>query len=272
MVTPTGAARVALSELEIVDAESFQHVGLYRDLHQLLAASGDAFCVLDAPCATFERAATLHAAYGPAGSGRHVLVEPAVDAEVVPSVAWHQLAARAMPPRGGRPSVGSMFVAEAIAGAFEVYLVGRLLGHAPGSGFLEAQVASMTDTAEAAGLSDDQIEQLLTSLAEDPDGAFAGLYALLVDAASAMFAAAGAEDAAERLAALDERPFAPLLHRFDLSSWVLRARAYGDPSPDPRAAEVDAALRAARVPLDWLDGAWVQPALSGVGAPPTRRR
>ncbi len=255
--------RVSLAELDIVDAESFRHVSLYGDLRDVLTRSGYTFRVLGGPRATFDRALALNLTFWSARDEGDVLTEPRLEADVVAHVAWHHLAARRMPARDGRASVQAMFVGEAIASAFDVYLVGRLLGHAPASSFLETQVPLMTDTAAAAGASDDEIEQLLSSLADDPDAAFATLYALLVDASSAMFSARDADDAAERLAALDDRPLAALLHRFELSSWALYARAYGDPTHDPRAAEIDDALRAARVPLDWLDDAWVQPALRG---------
>lgn len=267
MVTALRPAR--LPELEIVDAESFAHVGVWRDLRELLDRGGYTFRLLGEG-ASFDRALALNLTYWSATEGGDVLAEPRLDADVVAHVGWHHLAARAMPPRDGRASVESLLVGEAIASAFDVYLVGRLLGHAPGSTFLETQVPLMTDTAAAAGACDDEIERMLASIADDPDAAFASLYALLVDAATAMVSAPDAATAAAALAALDARPLAPLLHRFELSSWTLYARAYGDPAPDPRARELDAALRAAPSPVDWLDDAWVQPALAA--APAARGR
>ena len=47
----------------------------------------------------------------------------------------------------------------AIASAFDVYLVGRLLGHAPASAFLASQVPAMAETASAAALSERAFER-----------------------------------------------------------------------------------------------------------------
>lgn len=278
MVTPMppSLSRRSLSDLEILDAESFAHVGVWRDLRDVLERSDHTFLVLEGPRATYDRALALNLTYWSAAEGGDVLPEARIDADVVAHAAWHHLASRAMPARDGRASVESMFVGEAIASAFDVYLVGRLLGHATESSFLESQVPLMTDTAAAAGATDDEIERLLGAIADDPDAAFASLYALLMDATSAMFSAADAATAARALASLDGSPTSALLHRFELSNWVLYARAYGDPAPDPRARAVDEAIRAARAPVDWLDDAWVQAALSSTDerrdAAPKRRR
>ena len=68
-------------------------------------------------------------------------------ADVVAHAAWHYLAARALAPAAGRSlSVDALFLGEAIASAFDVYLVGRLLGHAPRSTFLETQVPAMAES------------------------------------------------------------------------------------------------------------------------------
>jgi hypothetical protein len=56
--------------------------------------------------------------------------------------------------------------------------------------------------------------------------------------------------------------FASLLHHFQLSAWVLYARAYGsaDPNTDATRAirQLDFALRQAPVSLDWLESNWAQ--------------
>jgi hypothetical protein len=149
-----------------------------------------------------------------------------------------------------------------VASAFDVYLVGRLLGHAPRSTFLETQVPAMAEAADAAGLGEDDFERLLQGIADDPDRAFTDLRELLFDATSALFACAGAEEAHAALAAFDTHRFTSLLHRYELSNWVLYARAHGDDrGDDSRARAVDRALRAEKASLDWLAAKWVAPAL-----------
>jgi hypothetical protein len=66
----------------------------------------------------------------------------------------------------------------------------------------------------------------------------------------------------EALSAFDGHRFAALLHRYELSNWVLYARAYGDPTPDQRARAIDATLRSEKLPLEWLAAEWVAAALA----------
>lgn len=127
----------------------------------------------------------------------------------------------------------------------------------------------MADTALDAGLSEEDFEELLQGLARDSDRAFTDSYSLLVDATAALFSADTAEAGHAALAALDQRPLASLLHRFELSNWVLYARAFGDASPDARARRRSIApFREAPVSLDWLEREWVRHAL---GEPPVTR-
>lgn len=72
-----------------------------------------------------------------------------------------------------------------------------------------------------------------------------------------------ATDGLRALASFDEHPFAPLLHRYELSNWVLHARAYvADPlAADPAVEALDQALRAAPDAVEHLRAAWVAPAL-----------
>jgi hypothetical protein len=61
------------------------------------------------------------------------------------------------------------------------------------------------------------------------------------------------------LAAFDGHPFAALLHHYELSNWVLYARAYVGraPGPDERVRAVDQALRAEGDALAWLTSEWL---------------
>ena len=245
-----------LDDLHIEDERSFRHVGLYDALKQTLRRDGYRFRVPEGPPAAWDRVAFLNLTYWEPGDQGDVLAAPTLPADVVTHVAWHHLARRAL---AGASSADALFLGEAIASAFDLYLVGRLLGHAPEAQFLETQVPAMADAAAAAGLPDEGFEALLQAIAADPERAFEDLRALLFDATTSLVAARGVDEAAAALAALDGRRFAPLLHHYELSNWVLYVRAHAAHAlaPDPAVRAVDAALRAAPVALDWLEHAWL---------------
>jgi hypothetical protein len=256
----------AVDELTIVDERSFRHVALYGDLKEVLRRAKYPFRVLPkASSGRADRALFLNLTFWSAAAGGDVLVDDRVDADVVAHAAWHHLASRALASGpGALPSVGALFLGEAIASAFDVYLVGRLLGRAQRSAFLETQVTAMGEAASAAGLPEKKFVGLLEDIAADPDRAFGDLRELLADATGALFACRSGEEAFGALAALDGHRFSALLHHYELSNWVLYARAYGaGKAADVRARAVDAALRKASVPLDWLAEHWIAPAIAG---------
>ena len=117
----------------------------------------------------------------------------------------------------------------------------------------------MAEAAGATGLSEDGFEALLERIAGDPERAFAELRELLYDATNALAACSTATGGLTALARFDDHPYAALLHHYELSNWVLYARAYAsrDHGPDERARAVDRALRAERDPLAWLTKAWL---------------
>jgi hypothetical protein len=262
--SPHAFARRTVDELTIEDERSFRHVALYGDLKAILSRAKYPFRVLDGALeGRADRALLLNLTFWGPDAGGDVLDTATLPADVVAHAAWHHLAVQALPAASGEaPSADSLFLGEAIASAFDVYLVGRLLGHAPSSSFLESQVPAMAETAESAGLDEDAFEAMLVGIATDPERAFADLRELLFDATSALFACRSVEDASLALALHDSHRFAPLLHRYELSNWVLYARAYGSAQPDERARAVDATLRAEKLPLDWLTREWVAPALA----------
>jgi hypothetical protein len=55
--------------------------------------------------------------------------------------------------------------------------------------------------------------------------------------------------------------FEPLLHHYQLSNWLLYARAYGAPSVtgDEVVADLDRTLRRSGDALGWLVDHWLQP-------------
>lgn len=269
---PPTFTECVLDQLTIDDEPAFHHIGLYGDLKEVLRRAEYRFRVLPAALRDrWDRALLLNLTFWGTDGGGDVLVAPRVPADVVAHAAWHHLASQALAGAPDEPqSPEALFLGEAIASAFDLYLVGRLLSRAPESGFLQTQVPAMAEVAQAAGLSATGFSALLRGVAADPERAFAELRELLWDATRALLGCERAEDALIALAAFNRHRFAPLLHRYELSNWVLYARAYGRKrSPASkghelsarRARTVDRALRRAESPLEWLLSRWVLPAL-----------
>ena len=257
-------SRVALRDLVVEDETSFRHVGLYADLSALVERLEVRFRVLPPGRGTgWDRALFLNLTFWGAADGGDVLCSASIPADVLAHVAWHAAAAEALFEKGERPSAEALFLSEAVASAFDVYLVGRLLGHAPTSSFLESQVPAMADAADASGATPEDFDALLEHIVEDPDRAFEDLRALLFDASRALYRCKTVDEALAALQRFDDHRYACLLHRHELSNWVLYARAYATNAEDAHALRIDAALRNAPVSLDWLDTHWVRPTLAG---------
>ena len=254
---------VSLAQITLDDEASFRHVGLYRDLKQI--ASNDAL-PFRVPAAkthvSWARALFLNLTFWSAAEPSDVLTDTHLPADVLTHAAWHHLARLAF--EGRETGADGMFLGESIASAFDLYLVGRLLTNAPDSDFLATQVPAMAERASDAGLSDEAFETLLASIAEEPERAFEDLRSLLFDAATSLAQARDVDDAAARIEAFDHHRFAPILHHYELSNWVLFARAYAPQNlgPSDPVRAVDAALRAAPDPIAWLDANWVAPRLA----------
>jgi hypothetical protein len=249
---------LSLAELTIDDESSFRHVGLYRELKDAMAKAGVPFLSPQPGSALerYESVLLLNLAFWNPGDVVEVLVDDRIAADQLAHGAWHKLAHVAL-GEGARSSDG-LLLAESIASAFDVYLVGRLIGHAPESGFLETQVPAMRDAAEAAGLDDDAFERLIERMVSEPEASFESLRQLLFDTATALVAASDLESAAAVLADAATHPMGPLLHHYELPSWVLHARAYGHPvGPCAEVRAIDRELRAAPDALAWLERAWL---------------
>jgi hypothetical protein len=257
-----------VDDLVIDDEASFAHVALYADLKDILRREKYEFRVLPKSVnPRWDRALFLNLTFWGAGAGGDVLVDDHLAADVLAHATWHHLAARAFAPlrsngRVSPPSVEALVLGEAIASGFDMYLIGRLLGHAPRSSFLETQVSAMAETARAAGMSERDFEATLVGIARDPERAFEDLREILVDATHALRDCAGAGAALAVLERFDGHRFGPLLHRYEISNWLLYANAYGRSGDrGGRARAVDRALREHREPVAWLTRAWVVPAL-----------
>jgi hypothetical protein len=260
-------ASLTLDELTIQDEASFAHVAVYAQLKDVLRRAQVRFQVpARGTQLSWDRAAFLNLTFWSAEHSADVLCEDSIPADVVAHVAWHHLAgeqlARIAP---GAQSPAALFFGEAIASAFDLYLVGRLLPNAPESDFIETQVSIMGEAAEEAGLENADFAALLDTVVADPERAFEDLRALLFAVSCALF---GCRDAAQAQLVFErfaEHRFEPLLHHFQLSNWVLYARAYGAAAPEQERAvnELDATLRAAPTALDWLIEHWVESPLRG---------
>lgn len=241
-----------LDDLTIEDERSMSHVGVYGELNRWLRGAGVRFAVLDGPRS--DHALVLNLAFWRPGDLAEVLADDVITADQLAHNAWHALAAARLGDAARSPS--GLLLAEAIASAFDIYLVGRLLGHAPESAFLTSQVPAMADAALDAGLDEAGFESLLERASDEPEKAFESLRQLLFDTASRLLSATDVSEAAEVLRAAEQHPFAALLHHYELSTWVLFARCYGQ-GDGQAAIEVDRALRGADDSMGWLEEHWL---------------
>jgi hypothetical protein len=251
-----------IDDLTIEDESAFLDVASYVALKETLRRDRYLFRLLPAEAARWDRALLLNLTFWGVEGGGDVLVDDVLAADIVTHAAWHHLAARALADSEGHQSAEALLLGEAIASAFDLFLVGRLLASGHASTFLETQVPAMAETALEAGLDDDAFDALLHSIAADPERAFEGLRALLFDVSIALLRCPDAQGGLLVLESFAKHPFAPLLHRYELSTWVLfaRARASASEEPDEHVRAVDQALRRADVSLDWLEAKWLVPA------------
>jgi hypothetical protein len=265
MNAPLRFRLVKLDDLTIDDRSSFTGVALYGRLEGILRRSAQSFRVPeDRRTLGWDRALFLNLTYWNEHEGADVLCDDHIPADVVAHVGWHEVVRRELArrrPSSAPPSAAAMFLAESIASAFDLYLVGRLLQRAPECDFVTTQVPLMAECAADAGLPEAGFSALLEEVVRDPERAFEDLRALLFEAATALVACSGVAEAQAVLEGLADRRFAPLLHHYQLSNWILYARAYAQPLvADPSVLEVDSALRQAPVSLDWLDRHFIEDA------------
>lgn len=245
--------RRRLDALAIHDEAALAAIPVYRELKQtLLDARHEFLAPVDAVGVPWDRAALLNLAfYDPSGAS-DVLTGAHVDADVVCHVAWHRLAHAHL-----GSSTAALAMGEAIASAFDLYLVGHLLASSSPSAFLDTQVPAMADAAQAAGLSAAAFEALLAGMARDPDASFEELRALLFDALRRLAACRTPLQGEAVLQRLQARRFFPLLHHYALSNWVLAIRAQGGIVPDAATLSLDRSLRRARSSVALLRRRWL---------------
>jgi hypothetical protein len=255
----------SLDEVTIDDERSVAHVALYGRLKQALRRSGHRFQMPAAGVkVSWDRVLFLNLTYFGGENGADVLCDDHIPADVVAHVAWHHVVARQLARSAGSrteptpPSASALLFAESIASAFDLYLVGRLIDNAPDSDFIVTQVPLMAECAREAGVSETAFADLLQEVSRNPERAFEDMRVLLLDAATGLLPCRGAIEAQAVLEGFAGHRFERILHHFQLSNWILYARAYADPrGSDPAVAEADATLRRAPISLDWLDQNWI---------------
>jgi hypothetical protein len=249
---------VSLDELTIEDEGSFAHVAAYARLKRALQRSDHRFHIPAAGSQlSWDRALFLNLTYWGGADSADVLCDDRIAADVVAHVAWHHLASVQLAP--GPACARALLFGESIASAFDLYLVGRLLPNVPDSDFISTQVSIMGEAAEQAGLAAGGFQALLETVVADPERAFEDLRVLLFDVSLALLDCRSAPAAQQVLRGFAEHRFGSLLHHYQLSNWLLYARAYAAPAPEQerQVHELDAALRAAPVSLDWLMERWI---------------
>jgi hypothetical protein len=248
--------RCLLQDLTITDAAAFRRVPYYAALRDTLIEAKYRFRVLQQGARAksprrWDRALFLNLAYwGTDARDGDILPEARIPADVVAHAAWHHLVANALHPAlqtsdaqhsAAAPSAQALFFGEAVASAFDVFMMGILLQTAPNASFLKTEIPAMSETAQAAGLSQAGFARLLSFMAERPALAFGELWQLLFSLSEQLFEATDANAALAILNANEAQRFAPILHRFEFANWVLYARAHTRKASDPRTR----ALRAA---------------------------
>jgi hypothetical protein len=106
---------VRVQDLDVLDASSFEHVGVFRNLRRWLERSDHTFLVPRGQPISFARALVLNLAFFDPAAPRDVLPERALPADVLAHVAWHGLAAEHL-----WPTVAGRLLGEAIASAFDI--------------------------------------------------------------------------------------------------------------------------------------------------------
>ena len=246
---------VPLAELTIDDERSFAHVALYGRLKQaLLGRTSGSWSPLPTRRISWDRATVPEPD----------LLDRRRRAVRGPHPGRRRRPRRLAPPgqgraEGDRPAPrppAALFFAEAIASAFDLYLVGRLLPNAPDADFIATQVPIMSDCAQAAGLSEAAFAALLEDVARAPEAAFEELRALLFDAANALYAAARTRRRPwrrwRRSPATGSTAPAPLPA---LELDPLRARLRAGAGRRRPGAGAGCGAAAAPVSLDWIAGA-----------------
>jgi hypothetical protein len=263
---------VSLDQLVIDDDDAFAVMPLYGGLKRILREAGHRFLVPSGGTTTsWDRALFLNLTFWSAEEGTDVLCNDHIPADVVAHAAWHHVVGREVARVAGQgpPTAEGLFFAESIASAFDLYLVGRLLREAPQADFITTQIPIMQEAAAEAGQPGPAFHALLEEICADPDAAFEDLRALLFDVTRELAACDAPAEASGVIERHESHRFAPLLHHYQLSNWILYARAYAEDA-SARAQAIcrfDERLRESDGGLAWLARTWIDP-VGAAHAPP----
>jgi hypothetical protein len=254
-----------LDELTIDDEVSFRHVAIYQRLKEVLRRAQHRFKIASVgENSSWDRVLFLNLTFWSSTEEASVLCDEHIAPDVVAHTALHHVVGRELEHGPGEaPTPAALLFSEAIASAFDLYLVGRLVDHAPESDFITSQVPIMAEAAEQAGLDEKGFAALIASVTAAPERAFEDMRALLVDAGTALLACRDAEEAQVALERFKGHRFAPLLHHFQLSNWILYTRAYGrSVARDPKASDdavhaLDREMRQSPDSVAWIEKRWL---------------
>lgn len=258
--------RVRLQDLIIPDEAAYADFPLWAKLKARLVDREVEMYLADSsgPMAHWADTALInHTIELPRGA-TEILHDRHVPADALMHTVWHHAGVEAMGTLSN--TAEGLLLGESVASAFDAFLVGTLLRtESERASALDTQVPAMAEAAAAAGGSPKDFEALLHRMAEDPEGSFEELRELLFDVSMGLLHAGSVDAADEVLSNIHGHVFAPILHHYDLSIWVLYARAYGrDLKPHPGLRKIDATLREETKPLAWLESHWLE---KGPGAP-----
>lgn len=250
---------VRIDELTIADEGAYAEFPLWTKLRKrLVEHEVDMYLVeADGPLTHWADTALInHTVRLPKGA-TEILHDRVVPADALMHTAWHHAGVAAM---GSLASTAEgLLLGESVASAFDAFVIGTLLGaESEQPSALDTQVPAMAEVAAAAGGSQEDFEALLHRMAEDPEGSFEELRELLFDVSIGLLYGGTVERAEEVLNGTRGHVFAPILHHYDLSIWVLYARAFGaDMKEHASLRKIDAKLREVDKPLEWLVEHWL---------------
>lgn len=250
--------RIPLTALTIVDEDDYSRIPLYAKLRGVLVDANAHYLVAPpGALARWDQVLLLNLTFWKPDEQDDVLVDRMLTADALMHRAWHHVAHRAL----GEASTTRQGLAmgEAIASAFDLYLVGTLLRTRPGAEMLQTQVPAMADAAVEAGLSEEEFEALIAQVASDPTGSFESLRSLLFEVTYALSNCHDVEQAAAVLLRHAEHPLAPLLHHYELTNWTLYSRVYARAGNSKPVEDLHVALSSSDDSLAWLASHWLSP-------------
>ena len=163
---------VPVSELTIVDEQSFETLALYRALRTRMDEAEPVFLITDPNGDEGERARLLNLGFWDPSSFMEVLTEPVITADQLAHNALHHCGYGAL--GDAARSLEGLLLVESIASAMDIYWLGRLLAEAPYAEFLESQVPAISEAASGAGASSGS-SLIYCNWLENPPKAFGDL-------------------------------------------------------------------------------------------------